>query len=320
VGARPWQGNKNCCCNAPKKIYLTKICGTYIETGALGTIDNQIVRKYAGVFSSTYDRVACYYGATPYILKLTMGLIDKIFGTDNKIKVQFIDNSNGQTIGVSQMKVDQLPETFSVPTTMHIQDSDWNVEEANPENSNDFVKTKSLVLKMRKIEKVNANDIWFTTPTISNEFPQTVPTTRQTEFDIHILEDDYRHKEFLNLNALPLIEQEFIGIKSIWDNDSKKSDDYTIFKNCHVRKVIGSPNLTLNFNELKAILKCGSTGKVLINGESLLNGFAIATENTTYFGTLKIDTVTELCISQWNENSPSEILEINKSFNLLFVN
>jgi hypothetical protein len=36
---------------------LNKICGTYIETGALGTIDNQIVRKYAGVFSSTYDRV-----------------------------------------------------------------------------------------------------------------------------------------------------------------------------------------------------------------------------------------------------------------------
>lgn len=159
-----------------------------------------------------------------------------------------------------------------------------------------------------------------TTPTISNEFPQKVATTRQTEFDIHILEDDYRHKEFLNLNALPLIEQEFIGIKNIWDNDSKKSDDYTLFKNCHVRKVIGSPNLIINFNELKAILKCSSTGLVLINGEALLNGFAITTENTTYFGTLNIDTVTELCISQWNENSTREILEINKAFNLLFVN
>ncbi len=26
------------------------------------------------------------------------------------------------------------------------------------------------------------------------------------------------------------------------------------------------------------------------------------------------------CISQWNKNSKSEILEINKAFNLLFVN
>lgn len=249
-----------------------------------------------------------------------MGLFDKIFGTSDKIKVQFIDNSNGQTIGVSHMKTDQLPETFSVSTKMHIEDIDWNVEEAIPENSTDFVKTKSLVLKMRKIEKINPNDIWYTTPTISNEFPQTVATTKQSEFDIHILEDDYRHREFLNLNSLPLIEEEFIGIKNIWDNDSKKSDDYTLFKNCHVRKVIGIPNLTINFNKLKNILKCSSTGQVIINGETLLNGFAITTENTIYFGTLIIDKVTELCISQWNENSTNEILDINKAFNLVFVN
>lgn len=249
-----------------------------------------------------------------------MGLFDKIFGTDDKIKVQFIDNINGQTIGISKMKVDQLPETFSVPTTMHIEESDWTVEEAIPENSIDFVRTKSLVLKMRKIEKINTNDIWYTTPTISNEFPQTVATTKQTEFDIQILEDDYRHREFLNLNALPLIEKEFIGIKNIWGNHSKKSGDYSLFKNCHVRKIIGSPDLTINFNELKTLLKCPSTGQVMINGEALLNGFAITTENTTYFGTLSTETVTELCISQWNENSTNEILEINKAFNLVFVN
>ena len=249
-----------------------------------------------------------------------MGLFDKIFGTNNKIKVQFIDNLNGQTIGVSEMKADQLPETFSVPTTMHIQDSDWNVEEAIPENSIDFVRTKNLVLKMRKVEKINTNDIWFTTPTISNEFPHTVPMTRQTEFDIQILEDDYRQNEFLNLNAIALIEEEFVGIKNVWENHSNKSEDYTLFKNCHVIEVIGSPNLTLNFNELKTILKCSSIGQVIINGEILANGFAIKTENTTYFGTLNIDTVTELCISQWNENSTNEILEINKAFNLLFVN
>lgn len=248
-----------------------------------------------------------------------MGLFEKIFGTNDKIKVQFIDNLNGETIGVSEMKADQLPETFSVATTMHIQDSDWNVEEAIPEDSIDFTRTKSLVLKMSKIENVNPQDMWFTIPTISNEFPQTVATTKQTDFDIHILEDDYRQNEFLNLDALPLIEEEFIGIKDIWDNHGRKSEDYTLFKNCHVRKVIGSPNLTINLNELKTILKCSSTGQVIINGETLLNGFAIKTQNTTYFGTLNINTVTELCISQWDENSTTEILEINKAFNLQFV-
>lgn len=249
-----------------------------------------------------------------------MGLFDKIFGTSNKIKVQFIDNFNGQTIGVSDMTADQLPETFSVPTTMHIQDNDWTVEEAIPENSTDFIKKKSLVLKMRKVEKMNPNDIWFTTPTISNEFPQLTEKITETEFDISIHEDDYRQNEFLNQSSLPKIEEEFDGIKGIWANHSKKSGEYTLFKNCHVRKTIGSPNLTIDFTELKSLLKCSSVGQVIINGNILVNGFAIKTDNTTYFGTLNEDTVIELCIAQWNDNTTNEILEINKAFNLVFVN
>jgi len=249
-----------------------------------------------------------------------MGLFDNIFGTSDKIKVQFIDNSNGQIIGVTEMKADQFPETFSVPTTMHIQDNDWDVEEAIPENSIDFVKTKNLVLKMRKIEKMNIDDIWYSLSTISNEFPQTVAMTQPTEFDIHIHEDDYRQREFLNFDALSLIEEEFIEIKNIWENHSKKSEEYTLFKNCHVRNVIGIPNLTINFYELKTLLKSDSVGQVIINGEILKNGFAIKTGNATYFGTLDNDSVTELCISQWNQNATSEVKEITKVFNLLFVN
>ena len=172
----------------------------------------------------------------------------------------------------------------------------------------------------QKTELMNPNDIWFTIPTISNEFPQTVDTTKQTEFDIYIHEDDYRINEFLNLDALPLIEQEFVGIKNIWANHSKKSCDYTLFKECHVRDVIGQPGLNIPFDDLKALLKISSVGQVIINGDMLKNGFAIKTDNTTYFGTLNAGIVTELCISQWNENTKNEILEINKAFNVLFVN
>ena len=52
----------------------------------------------------------------------------------------------------------------------------------------------------------------------------------------------------------------------------------------------------------------------------LVNGFAVKTLNTTYFGTLNNDIVTELCIAEWNENTTNEILEINKAFNLIFAN
>lgn len=249
-----------------------------------------------------------------------MKLLDKILGRNNKIKVQFIDNFNGQTIGISEMTADQLPETFSVQTTMHIQDEDWNIEEAIPENATEFIQTKSLVLKMRKVEKMNPNDIWFSLPTISNEFPQLVEMTNQTDFDITTHEDDYRQREFLNISSLPVIEQEFVGIKDIWENQSKKSDNYTLFKTCFVRKNIGSPNLTIPFQKLQNLLHKNSVGQVIIDNNILKNGFSIKTENTIFFGTLTADTVTELCILQWNENSVSEILDINKAFNLLFVN
>lgn len=249
-----------------------------------------------------------------------MGLLDKIFGTSNKIKVQFIDNFNGQTIEISEMTADQLPETFSVQTTMHIQDEDWNIEEAIPENATEFIQTKSLVLKMRKVEKMNPNDIWFSLPTISNEFPQIVEMTNKTDFDITIHEDDYRQREFLNISSLSAVKQEFVGIKDIWENQSKKSDNYTLFKTCFVRKNIGSPNLTIPFQNLQNLLHKNSVGQVVIDNNILKNGFSIKTENTIFFGTLIADTVTELCILQWNENSVSEILQINKAFNLIFVN
>lgn len=183
-----------------------------------------------------------------------------------------------------------------------------------------FGRAKKTEQQTEKVEMMNPNDIWFTTPTISNEFPQLTEILNETEFDIFIHEDDYRQNEFLNQNSLPKIEEEFNSIKDIWNNHSKKSDEYNLFKNCHVRKTIGSPNLTINFNELKALLNCKEIGQVVINGNILSNGFSIKTENTIYFGILNDDKVLELCIAQWNEKTITEIIEINKTFNSVFVN
>jgi len=248
-----------------------------------------------------------------------MGLFDKIFGKSNKIKVQFIDSLNGNVIGVSEMPPEQLPETFEIQTTMHLSDEDWSIEEAIPAHSKDFLQSRNLTLKMRKVEKMNPNDIWFTTPTISNEFPQTEPKTKETDFDISIHEDDYRQKEFLKIDSLPRIEEELKAIKEIWENHSKKSEEYTFFKNCHTRKTIGLANLSIDFNEIQNLLNSNSIGQVIINGEILSNGFGLTSENTTYFGTLNDGKVVELCILRWNEKTTNEILKINKEFDLLFV-
>jgi hypothetical protein len=183
-----------------------------------------------------------------------------------------------------------------------------------------FGRYKKTNRESGEVTSINPNNIWFSTPTISNEFPRTISKTKDTEFDIYIHEDDYRQNEFLNSSALSAIQSEFKEIKEIWDNHSKKTDDYSLFKNCHVRKTIGLPNLTINFNELKTLLNFNSIGQVIIDGNVLLNGFAFKTDNTTYFGTLEDGNVIELCITQWNEKTTNEISIINNAFNLVFVN
>lgn len=183
-----------------------------------------------------------------------------------------------------------------------------------------FGQLKKAEQEIQKVEMMSPNDMWFTTPTISNEFPQTIVKTKKTDFDIVILEDDYRQNEFLNVSSLSQIKTEFDAIKEIWISHSKKNEEYTLFKNCHIRKTIGSPNLTIDLNELKTLLRCNSIGQVIINDEVLANGFSLKTENTTYFGTLNGNKVLEFCIARWNDKTRNEILQVNKAFNLLFVN
>jgi len=249
-----------------------------------------------------------------------MGLFDKIFGSD-KIRVQFIDNSTGVTLGISEMMSDQLPEAFSVPTTMHIQEKEWTVDEAIPENSTDFIKTKKLVLKLRKIEKINLQDALFTLPTISNEIPQTTDRSLYNDFEVSIHEDDWRQNEFLKTSSFPLIDIEILKIKEIWRNESKKVDDkFTAFKSCHVRSTIGEPALSVDFDELRNLLNCNKIGSLKINSVFVQNSFSLQTPNTTYYGTLSGKTLEQLCIAKWNENTISEVTQITSHFALVFIN
>ena len=249
-----------------------------------------------------------------------MGLFDKIFGSD-KIRVQFIDNSTGMTIGFSEMTPDQLPETFSVPTTMHIQEKEWSVDEAIPTNSTDFINTKKLVLKLKKIEKINLQDVLFTLPTISNEIPMTVDKCSYNDFEVQIHEDDWRQNEFLKTSSFPLIDMEVSKIKDVWENESKKLDDkLTAFKKCHVRSTIGEPVLSIDFGEVRKILNTNQIGCLKINDRFVQNSFALQTQNTTYYGVLVDGQVDHLGISKWNENTVSEITAITRYFNLVFIN
>ena len=254
-----------------------------------------------------------------------MKLFDKLLGKSEKITVQFIEYSTGKVIGISYMLPEQLPGTFAIETKITISGAEWLVKDARPVSSADFIKTKSLILKLSKIEKLNSANFIYSAPTISNEFPPMSDTSLFNDFQVSINDDDWRQYEFLNKSTFPLIDIEVKKIKDIIVNNSQHlSEDMMGFTKCHARNVIGEPNLNLSFPELKEMLNISSIGSVKIAGNNsfVLNAIALATDNTTFYGILNLDkkTVTQLCISSFSDTTIDEIEKITRKFGLIFIN
>jgi len=168
---------------------------------------------------------------------------------------------------------------------------------------------------------INPKDILFSIPTVSNEFPPLSETSVHADFDSVIFDDDWRQNEFLNFSVLPLIEIEVEEIRKIRNDYSKKvNEQFTAFTRCHVRKTIGEPNLEIDFEELLTILEHPKIGALRVGDNYVANSFSLETANTTYYGIFKHRVVKELCISNWNDNTISEILMLTEAFNLVFIN
>ena len=82
----------------------------------------------------------------------------------------------------------------------------WQAETADPADAAGFLATGRLVLRLRRLELLNPANVFFSIPTVSNEFPRTTAEAVPAAFEIELHEDDYRQLEFLPARALPLIE------------------------------------------------------------------------------------------------------------------
>ncbi len=120
---------------------------------------------------------------------------------------------------------------------------------------------------------------------------------------------------------MPLVETEFIKIKDIWENESKKIDeDFTGFRNCHVRSSIGEPGLSISLNDLQALLGTSNVGSLKVNDSFISNGFSLRTVNTTVYGTINDDCIILLSVHKSNDRSFEEFGGIVTKFDVIFVN
>ncbi len=209
---------------------------------------------------------------------------------NNTIKVEFINNANGETIGITELTPNQLPKTFSKQTTMHILEDDWNVEEAIPESSEDFIKSGKLTLKMRKVEYMNPNDIWFSLPTLENNLPKITNQPIFTDFAIQIHQDDWLQQEFISNENSEHIDDFLTKIKKSAE-ECNDTGEITIYKNCFVRE-FPTDKITqkINLSDIKHKLNSNEIGSLSFGEDNFAeNVFVIPAFETYFYGELDKD-------------------------------
>lgn len=239
------------------------------------------------------------------------------------INVTFIDITTGITLGIYEVPLEQLPQSFEVATTLNMGGADWSIEDAEPKTSEEFIASGALTLKMRQLKKVKTDDILFSLPTISGHIPTQVSKAAQfNDFVFTMHEDNWRQYEFLNKSAFPLIDLEIDKITEVKTQHNHAVDDsLTAFKKCHLRTSINHPDLSLHLNKLKQVLNISEIGSFALKGYEgfVPASFAMKTGKSTYYGRLKGDQVTELCIADFSEHTIDEIKQVVEAFDLVFV-
>lgn len=170
------------------------------------------------------------------------------------IEVHFYEGKGSTPFAVSNIPVDQLPDTFEINTVMHLGQDDWQVTAAEPAQKSTFKTTGKLDLYLTKREvlQMDPQEILYSLPTINHELPE-VQDIQSLENIAIFHEDDWRQFEFVAQEYESLIEDEFDGIDKIYENYSKGS----AFKHLHLRKSIAKPlqNNKLTLDSLENYFK-----------------------------------------------------------------
>lgn len=129
------------------------------------------------------------------------------------IALEFVDADSGQPLYRSESAVEELPETFSGPTSVRIQGVEHDVVKAVPADSVEFRKSGRVKLWVRRRVFVPLNRILFTLPTITDRLPSCGPAGGK---DLLVLPgDDWRQAEFVSRAALGEVEKELGEIRAV---------------------------------------------------------------------------------------------------------
>ncbi|MBE7463015.1 MAG: hypothetical protein HS116_05905 [Planctomycetes bacterium] len=153
------------------------------------------------------------------------------------VHVEFINASDKSVIAVSDMPVDQLPDSFRIDTSLEMAGKKWSVTDAEPADKADFAASGKLRVTLAEITMMAPGDLLFSLPTISNDCGSPVGDTLPHDGLFQIQEDDWRQIEFVSSDQVGQVELELNDIRKIY---SERGDGVG-FREIHVRERIPTP-------------------------------------------------------------------------------
>jgi len=220
-----------------------------------------------------------------------------------KIKIAFIDDATGESIAVTEMPTSDLPESFVVDTTLHIGNEEWSIVDAQPMTRDAYTKSKTLTLRLRRIELMALGDILYSLPSICDAIP-CVEDQQLSGSEFALAEDDWRQFEFVSNELAPVVDEEIEKIRLIHENEAAEFG----WQEIHVR---ANPELPLTCILTLADLAdslnapCESVG-VTFHGQrsQIANGYAFRTDDLTLYGVAPNGNVQTIALDQYADASP----------------
>jgi hypothetical protein len=181
-----------------------------------------------------------------------LATIAALFGsscTKHDVHVEFIHGNDNTTIGVVDLPLEKLPDTFAVDTTFDIADKKWSVVRAEPVTKAEFARTCRLRVYVVPLTSMPPGELLYSLPTISDDIGEGEGSTPPDDTVFQIHEDDWRQIEFVAQTYKREMDLEFGDIRKVYD-ERKPSGG---FVGVHIRKRIPSPlgDKAISLEELK---------------------------------------------------------------------
>jgi hypothetical protein len=240
------------------------------------------------------------------------------------IEVTFIDDLTDESLGVTQIPANNLPDLFERDTTINLSGVDWNVLNARPKTRAQYTKSKQLILWIRQVEAVNPNDVLYSLPSICAVVPE-LNNRSLSGSELILAEDDWRQFELVSNQLADKVDKEISKIQYIHEHATAGVG----WREMHIRKKPEIPidsNIALTYlvNMLKVSAK--PTGITYDGARSpITDGYSLSlNDDFSVYGLAPKGKVQVIAIGQDanippNQESIDLLQQLARKFNLDLV-